>query len=85
MNVEELVAIDVHVHAEISTRDPVDEEKASFQNAARKYFKGEVKKHPTIAETAEYYRERKMACVIFTVDGEIARGETRISKEEVAE
>jgi hypothetical protein len=51
MNIEELVAIDVHVHAEVSTRDPVDKEKASFENAAKKYFKEEAKKRPTIAET----------------------------------
>jgi hypothetical protein len=38
MNVEELVAIDVHVHAEVSTRDPLDEEKKAFDRAAKKYF-----------------------------------------------
>ena len=84
MNVEELVAIDVHVHAEVSTRDPKDEEKQKFDDAAKKYFKEQGEK-PTIAETAKYYRERKMACVIFTVDGERARGQKRISNEEVAE
>jgi uncharacterized protein len=85
MNVDELVAIDVHVHAEVSARDPVDEEKKAYETAAKKYFKEEAKKKPTIQETAEYYRERKMACVIFTVDGERARGQKRISNEEVAE
>ncbi|MDH4109157.1 MAG: amidohydrolase family protein [Gammaproteobacteria bacterium] len=85
MNVEELVAIDVHVHAEVSTRDPVDEEKKAFEDAAKKYFKEEADKKPTIQETADYYRKRKMACVIFTVDGERARGQKRISNEEVAE
>jgi len=85
MNVEELVAIDVHVHAEVSTREPVDEEKKAFEDAAKKYFKEEARKRPTIQETADYYRERKMACVIFTVDGERARGQKRMSNEEVAE
>ena len=85
MNVDELVAIDVHVHAEVSCRDPVDEEKKKFEDAAKKYFKEEGDKKPTIQETADYYRERKMACVIFTVDGERARGQKRISNEEVAE
>lgn len=84
MNVDGIVAIDVHVHAEVSVRDPVDEEKAAFEKAARKYFKEEGSR-PTIAETARYYRERNMACVIFTVDGERARGQKRISNEEVAE
>jgi predicted TIM-barrel fold metal-dependent hydrolase len=85
MNVDELVAIDVHVHAEISTRDSVDQEKKAYEEAAKKYFKEGGKKRPTIQETADYYRERKMACVIFTVDGERARGQKRISNEEVAE
>ncbi|MDX1404327.1 MAG: amidohydrolase family protein [Woeseiaceae bacterium] len=84
MNVDELVAIDVHVHAELSEREPVDEVKAEFIEAARKYFK-EQGPRPSIRETAEYYRERKMACVIFTVDGEAASGQKRISNEEVAE
>jgi hypothetical protein len=84
MNVEELVAIDVHVHAEVSTRDPLDEEKKAFDRAAKKYFKEQGDK-PTISETAEYYRARRMACVIFTVDGERARGQKRISNEEIAE
>lgn len=84
MNVDELVAIDVHVHAELSEREPLDKVKAEFIEAAKKYFKEEGKR-PTIRETADYYRERKMACVIFTVDGEAASGQKRISNEEVAE
>lgn len=84
MNVKELVAIDVHVHAEVSTRESLDDEKKKFEKAAKKYFKEQGDK-PTIAETAAYYRERKMACVIFTVDGERARGQKRMSNEEVAE
>lgn len=84
MNVDELVAIDVHVHADKSIRDPVDKEKAKQQKAAEKYFKA-AGSPPTIPETADYYRERKMACVIFTVDGEAASGQKRISNEEVAE
>lgn len=84
MNVDELVAIDVHVHADKSVRDPVDRLKAEQQKAAEKYFKAQGTP-PTIPETADYYRERKMACVIFTVDGESATGQKRISNEEVAE
>ncbi len=84
MNVEELVAIDVHVHAEVSARDTAHAEKSEYEEAAKKYFK-QQDRAPTIPETAEYYRERKMACVIFAVDAESARGQTRISNEEVAE
>lgn len=82
MNVDELVAIDVHTHAEVSTRDP--QAPTKFQEAAQKYFK-HANPRPTIPEIAEYYRERRMACVIFSVDGERARGEKPVPNEEVAE
>ena len=42
-------------------------------------------RQPTIPEIAAYYRERKMACVIFSVDGLRARGIKPVSNEEVAE
>jgi predicted TIM-barrel fold metal-dependent hydrolase len=84
MNVDELVAIDVHVHAEQSSRDDRHEEKSEYHKAAKEYFKEEGER-PTMEQTAEYYRERKIACVIFPVDGESARGQTRIPNEEVAE
>jgi hypothetical protein len=82
MNVDELVAIDVHTHAEISIRDPQPPTK--FQQAAQSYFKHDNLR-PTIPEIAEYYRERRIACVIFSVDGERARGDKPVSNEEVAE
>src|SRR5690348_8360314 len=84
INVKELVAIDVHTHAEVSSRDAKDEATQSFEAAARKYFK-ETAPRPTIPEAAAYYRQRKIACVIFTVDSERATGRRRISNEEVAE
>jgi uncharacterized protein len=84
MNVTELVAIDVHTHAEVSTREGKDEVTQAFEEAAKKYFK-EQGARPTIAEAAAYYRERKMACVVFPVDSEKATGRRRISNEEVAE
>jgi len=83
MNIEELVAIDVHTHAEVSCRQPADEVWAEFEKAASKYFK--VGKRPTIAETIAYYRERKIGLVMFTVDAEHETGATRIPNEEVAE
>ncbi|GAA3516256.1 hypothetical protein GCM10023075_78850 [Streptosporangium album] len=49
------------------------------------YFKAHGHRRPTIAEMAGYYRERKMAAVVFTVDAEHATGYPRISNEEVAE
>ncbi len=80
MNVDELVAIDVHTHAEISIRDP--QPPTIFQEAAQKYFK-HTHAQPTIPEIAAYYRERKIACVIFSVDSESKLGRNRIPNEEI--
>jgi predicted TIM-barrel fold metal-dependent hydrolase len=84
MNVDALVAIDIHTHAEVSTRMLPDEAEAEALEARGRYFRYEVK-HPTIAQMAEYYRARKMAFVVFTVDHERGMGIKRISNEEVAE
>jgi predicted TIM-barrel fold metal-dependent hydrolase len=80
--VDEIVAIDIHTHAEVSMRDP--QAPTKFQDAAQKYFKHENPR-PTIPEIADYYRERKIACVIFSVDGMRARGDKPVSNIEVAE
>ncbi|MDX1374422.1 MAG: amidohydrolase family protein [Burkholderiales bacterium] len=84
MNVDALVAIDIHTHAEVSTRMLPDEAEAEALEARGRYFRYAVK-HPTIAQMAQYYRERKMAFVVFTVDHERGMGIKRISNEEVAE
>jgi hypothetical protein len=84
MNLAELAAIDVHTHAEVSTRMLPDEAEAEALEARGRYFRYEVK-HPTIAQMAAYYRDRRMAFVVFTVDQERGMGIKRISNEEVAE
>ena len=84
MNVDALVAIDIHTHAEVSTRMLPDEAEAEALEARGRYFRYEVK-HPTIAQMAEYYRSRKIGFVVFTVDHERGMGIKRISNEEVAE
>jgi predicted TIM-barrel fold metal-dependent hydrolase len=61
MNVDELVAIDVHVHLEHDAT-PTDTD-----DAARKYFGPNVAAQGAQA-LADYYRSRKMACVVFTVE-----------------
>src|SRR5688572_25657159 len=83
LNLDALVALDIHTHANISCRAPRDPEAVPFDDAMAKYFR--AGKPPTIAEVAQYYRERNMAAVIFTVDAEAAVGHTRIANEEVAE
>lgn len=83
MNIDELVAIDVHTHAEVSCRHPQDEVWQPYEAAASKYFK--TGKRPTISETIAYYRERKIGLVMFTVDSEFEVGAKRISNGEVAD
>jgi uncharacterized protein len=61
MNVDELVAIDVHVHLEHEAN------LTDTDAAARKYFGTNVAAQGAQA-LADYYRSRKMACVVFTVD-----------------
>ena len=84
MNVDALVAIDIHTHAEVSTRMLPDEAEKAALEARGRYFRYAVQ-HPTIAQMATYYRERKMGFVVFTVDHERGMGIQRISNEEVAE
>jgi len=84
VNIDELVAIDIHTHAEVSTRMLPDEAEKEALEARGRYFRYTVK-HPTIAQMADYYRARKMAFVVFTVDHERGMGITRVSNEEVAE
>src|SRR5437762_8241378 len=84
MDTKNLVAIDVHTHAEVSSRIPDDPLWQAMQEASARYFKDEGPR-PTIPEIAAYYRERKMACVIFPVDMESSTGLVRVPNEEVAE
>lgn len=55
-----------------------------MEEAKRRYFKNTAGQ-PTVPEIAAYYRERKMACVIFPVDSECATGLHRVPNDEVAE
>jgi predicted TIM-barrel fold metal-dependent hydrolase len=81
---QDLVAIDIHTHATVSTRNAFDPVTDAFDQAMASYFK-EAMPRLTIAETAAYYRERRMLAVIFSVDTERGMGQVRISNEEVAE
>jgi predicted TIM-barrel fold metal-dependent hydrolase len=83
LNLSEIVAIDIHTHANVSQRQPPDPCSIIMDEAMAKYFKS--RKPPTIPELAQYYRERKMAAVIFHVDSEAEMGHWRIANEEVAE
>ena len=84
MNVNELVAIDIHTHAEEPCGTHPDDGYDDLQAAMAVYF-NQPNNRPTIEETASYYRERKIGAVIFPVDAERETGYRRYPNEEVAE
>jgi predicted TIM-barrel fold metal-dependent hydrolase len=78
MNIAELVAIDVHVHA---WKDPEETAGDASTEAARAYFKSETG-IPRLADLAEYYRSRRMGCVVFSVDERLT-GQPSVSNDDV--
>src|ERR1700742_1662572 len=77
MHISDLIAIDTHVHLE-----PEDDSQAADQ-AAKKYF-GDSGAARDWKSLAEYYRARKIGCVVFPVDEKLT-GKPQISNERVAE
>ena len=82
IDLDRIVAIDVHTHAEIG-RTGEDGLRPEWREAAARYF-GEAGK-PTVEDVAAYYRERNMAAVVFTVDAETVTGRPSVRNEEIAE
>ncbi len=82
MDLGAIVAIDVHTHAERNTREPQDPVTGEILDAAAKYFGGHPPQ-PTAQEVADYYRERNMLAVVFTVDDEAGMGRKRLGNDEV--
>jgi predicted TIM-barrel fold metal-dependent hydrolase len=76
-----VTAIDVHVHTEL-TRDGHDPMPPPLREAAARYFKSTAPL-PTVDDVAEYYRERNLAAVLFTVDWESRSGIAPIPNEEI--
>jgi uncharacterized protein len=83
MDTANLIAIDTHTHLEVSCRNPFDNYGEEFDRAADKYFKSS--RRPTMQETIDFYREKKIGFVNFTVDAESQQGRRRIPNEEIAE
>jgi predicted TIM-barrel fold metal-dependent hydrolase len=75
MKLDNLVAIDTHVHIEPEPTGNAAEE------AARKYF-GNAGVSYGRKELAEYYRSRKIGCVVFSVDERLT-GRPQVSNDEV--
>ncbi|GKY86866.1 amidohydrolase family protein [Sinisalibacter aestuarii] len=88
LDLDNIVAIDVHTHAEEPCNHARDDGYNEFQQGMAAYFKnpaGHQGMLPSVEETAAYYRERRIAAVIFPVDAERETGFHRYSNEEVAE
>jgi uncharacterized protein len=81
IDVDAVVAIDVHTHAEVG-RGGEDGLHPEWREAAANYFKSGGT--PTADDVAAYYRERNMAAVVFTVDAETVTGRRAVPNEEVA-
>jgi predicted TIM-barrel fold metal-dependent hydrolase len=83
IDLDAITAIDVHVHIEVDSRGhhslPED-----LVAAASKYFSADGPR-PDLDSVAAYYRERKMAAVVFTVDAETQLHHPAVSSEEIAE
>ncbi len=81
VNLQNLVAIDVHTHAWKSALQ-LDDALTESQEAMGRYFRYQPQ-HQTVPEMAEMYRKLRMAFVVFTVDG--LREKRKITNEEIAE
>ena len=85
LNPDDLVAIDIHTHAEEPCGMHGDDGYDDFQAQMAEYFKSPHKHPPTVPETAAYYRAKKIAAVIFPVDAERETGFRRYSNYEMLE
>jgi predicted TIM-barrel fold metal-dependent hydrolase len=83
IDVDALTAIDVHVHIEIDGHGHPSLPPA-LADAASKYFSADGPR-PDLDSIAAYYRERRMAAVVFTVDATTRLGHPALSSAEIAE
>ena len=74
MNVDDLTAIDVHVHLEHDAKPTETDERAEVLR--------EGTWPPGAQALADYYRSRRMACVVFTVDEHLT-GRPHLTNEEI--
>ncbi|MFN8156230.1 MAG: amidohydrolase family protein [Candidatus Nanopelagicales bacterium] len=83
LDLENLVAIDVHTHAELGDdgRHSLPDE---LMEASAAYFKTDQGRAPSLDDLAAHYRERRMAAVVFAVDTEHETGHRPIPNDDVA-
>jgi uncharacterized protein len=84
MDTGSLAAIDVHVHVESDGHGcySMDDELLA---ASARYFKSDHDRSPSLEQIADFYRERQMAAVVFTVDATTATGHPALSSEDIAD
>jgi predicted TIM-barrel fold metal-dependent hydrolase len=84
MNLDSLDAIDVHVHVEQDRHGnfALDQD---LLDASAKYFHADQDRTPTVEVIAGYYRARRTAAVVFTVDAPAGTGHPPLSSEEIAD
>ena len=84
LDLSALQGIDVHVHVESDSRGhmSLDDE---LLEASAKYFKATEDRAPTVEQIAGYYRPRRLAAVVFSVDAATRTGHPAVSSEEIAD
>jgi predicted TIM-barrel fold metal-dependent hydrolase len=82
IDLDSLTAIDAHVHIELDASGHASLPDALVEAASR-YFRTDGPR-PTIEAIAEYYRTRRMAAVVFTVDARTNLKHEPISSVEIA-
>src|SRR5690349_15586437 len=79
-----IVALDMHVHVEADAHGHFSLDR-QLLDASAAYFRAGADRTPTLEHIAAYYRERRMAAVVFTVDAGTARGHPPLSSADIAQ
>jgi predicted TIM-barrel fold metal-dependent hydrolase len=85
IDLDALVAIDVHTHAEVSAVTGRGSLAPELEHAVDEYSGIRDRQRPTVEQMAAYYRERRMMAVVFTVDATTAMGVPPVPNDEIAE
>jgi predicted TIM-barrel fold metal-dependent hydrolase len=85
MDLDQLVAVDMHVHAMASANPPEEDEETRKRRERFAEHFGGAETQTTTQDAADYYRLARIAAVIFPVDNRSGTGELPVPNEEVAE
>jgi predicted TIM-barrel fold metal-dependent hydrolase len=84
IDLDAITAIDTHAHIEADGHGcfSLDDE---LMTASAHYFSAGADRAPTLDRVADFYRQRQMAAVVFTVDAHTATGHKALSSLEIVE